>query len=73
MSLGWKIRKYLPLLTVLLFRDSTNFVKVNKSEINQNALIAKISVSKKMSKFPKYIKRRNKLLKIIPYSSILQA
>ena len=55
--MGLKIRKYLPPLTVLLFRNSTNFAKVNTSEINQNALIAKISICKKTSKFPKYIKK----------------
>ena len=55
-SLGWKIRKYLPPLTVLLFRNSTNFVKVKTSEINQNVLIRKISLCEKTSKFPKQIK-----------------
>ena len=39
--MDWKIRKYLPSLTVLLIRNSTNFAKVNTSKINQNALIAK--------------------------------
>ena len=35
------------------FRNSTNFAKVNTSKINQNALIAEISICEKMSKFPK--------------------
>ena len=51
--LGWKIRKHLPLITVLLLRNSTNFAKVNKPEINQNALTPKISTCKKTPKFSK--------------------
>ena len=51
------MRKYVSMLTMLLCRDSTNFAQVNTSEINQNALIAKISICKKTSKFPKYIKK----------------
>ena len=43
----------MPPITVLLFRNSTNFAKVNTSKINENALIAKISMGKKISKFPK--------------------
>ena len=39
--MDWKIRKYLPSLTVLLVRNSTHFAKVNTSQINQNTLIAK--------------------------------
>ena len=46
--MGWKIRKSLPPLTVLLFRNSTN----------QNALIARISICKKTSKFPKIDKKK---------------
>ena len=47
------MRKYLPLLSVLLFMNSTNYSKVDTSEINQNALIAEISICQKTSKFPK--------------------
>ena len=51
MSLGWKIRKYLPPLTVLLFRNFTNIVEVNTPKINQNTLNAKKSMCKKTSNF----------------------
>ena len=54
--MDWKIRKDLPPLTVLLFRNSTNFTEVNAFQINQNALIAKISICEN-------VKKRNKLLK----------
>ena len=59
-SLGWKIRKYLPSLVVLLFRNSTDFAQVNTPKISQNAPMAKISLCNKGSKFPKQI---SKLLK----------
>ena len=52
-SLGCEIRKYLPPLIILFFKNSTNFAKVNRSKINQNALIAEISICDKTSKFPK--------------------
>ena len=42
--LGWKIRKYLPPLTLFLFR---NFAKVKTPEINQSALISKIITREK--------------------------
>ena len=66
-SLYWKTRKYLPPLTILLLRNSTNFAKVNSSEINQNAWIAKISICKKISKFPKWIKKKQAIKKIINF------
>ena len=63
-------KKYQPPITVLLFRNYVNFAKVDKSKINQNALIAKISTYKKtkknkekLSKFPKINKKRNKVIK----------
>ena len=39
--MDWKIRKHMPSVIVLLIRNSTNFAKVNTSQINQNAVIAK--------------------------------
>ena len=56
--MGWKTRKSLSPLTLLPFRNSTNFAKVNTSQINQNALIARISICKKTSKFPKIDKKK---------------
>ena len=41
-----------------LFRNSTDFAKVNTSKINQNPLIAEISIREKISKFPKQIKKK---------------
>ena len=61
--MGWKIRKYLPPLTVLLFGNFTNFAKVKTSEINQNALTAKLSICEKTSKFPKQIKKKKQTIK----------
>ena len=40
-------------LTVLRFKNSTNFAKFNTPKINQNSLITKISTYEKKSKFPK--------------------
>ena len=56
-SFEWKIRKYLPLLTVLLFKNSTNFAEVNTPVINHNALLAKINTYEKKYKFPKLIRK----------------
>ena len=52
-SLGWKIRKHLPPQTALLFKNSTNLVKVNPPENNLNVLIEKMSTFEKTPKFPK--------------------
>ena len=39
-SLGWKIRKYLPTIIKILFSNFKNFIKVNTLKISLNALIA---------------------------------
>ena len=59
MSLGWRIRECLPPLTVLLFRNSTNFAKLNTTEVNQNTLVANISTCKK-TKISKLDKKKEK-------------
>ena len=48
---------------MLLFRNSTNFAKVNITKINENGLIAKISTSQENIKISKIHNRRKKLLK----------
>ena len=63
MSLGWNIRKYLPHLTVLLFRNLTNFPKVNTAEINKKCPNCKNKHMRENVKIPKIDKKRNKLLK----------
>ena len=51
----------MPSLTVLFFWNSTNFAKDaiigEIAEINQDAIIAKISVYEETSKFPKWTKK----------------
>ena len=56
--MGWKIRKYLSSLTLLLFRNFSNFGKVNTPGINQNALILKMSTCEKLLKINKFILNR---------------
>ena len=60
--MGWKIRKYLPPLTVLLFRNTTNFAKVNTSQINQNALIAKNKHMRENVKISKIDKKKKQTI-----------
>ena len=43
----------MPALTLLPFRNSANFSKVNPLEINQNAVIAKASTKGKTLNFTK--------------------
>ena len=60
---GLENEKYLPLLSVLLFMNSTNYSKVDTSEINQNSLIAKINMPEniKISKIDK--KKKQTIIK----------
>ena len=60
--MDWKIRKYLPSLTVLLIRNSTNFAKVNTSQINQNALIAKNKHMRENVKISKIDKKKKQTI-----------
>ena len=46
-------------LTVLHFRNFANFAKANTPEINQNALIAKVSTCEKNVKLSKSDKKGN--------------
>ena len=49
--------------TVLLFRNFTNFAKVNTTEINQNDLIAKITIYEKKANFPKWTRKKQTTIK----------
>ena len=60
--MDWKIRKYLPSLTVLLIRNSTNFAKVNTSQINQNTLIAKNKHMRENVKISKIDKKKKQTI-----------
>ena len=46
---------------MLPFRNSTNFSKVNTPEINQNALITKMTVCEKMSNFTEKTRKEKNL------------
>ena len=42
---------------MLLYRNSTNFAKVNTTETNQNSLIVNVSSCEKTSNFPEQTRK----------------